>query len=76
MSNDPHPCNDPNIGPIEFLQAIMHDDLFSYAIRMKAAKYLALIKAQAPQPDATILIRDPHGDRYLKQFPFLKAYMQ
>jgi hypothetical protein len=49
-SSSPHPCDAPDIGPIEFLQVVMHDDLFSISIRMKAAKHLALIEAKPLNP--------------------------
>jgi hypothetical protein len=28
-----HPCNDPNLSPEEFLQAVMHDDTFSMPLQ-------------------------------------------
>jgi hypothetical protein len=63
-SSSDHPCNDPDLEPVEFLQAIMRDELFSISIRMKAARYLALIEARAYQPDAIIRIPDPVGYKY------------
>jgi hypothetical protein len=71
-----HPCNNPNLSPEEFLHAVMHDDTFSIAVRVKAAKALTLIHTKAPQPPITIRIRDPYGDQYIDRFPMLKAYIQ
>jgi hypothetical protein len=62
------PCNAPGITPIDFLESIMHDDTFSYAIRMKAAKHLAMIAARAPQPFAMIRISDPVSDEYITRY--------
>ena len=49
-----HPCNNPNLSPIEFLEAVTHDDTFSIALRAKAAKALTLIHTKAPVPPITI----------------------
>jgi hypothetical protein len=59
-----HRCNDPTLTPIEFLQAIMRDGSFSINIRMRAARYLALIEARAYQSAVCIRIPDPVGDEY------------
>ena len=52
-----HPCNNPNLSPIEFLEAVMHDDTFSIALRAKAAKALTSIQTKAPVPPITIHIK-------------------
>ena len=69
-----HPCNNPNLSPIEFLEAVMHDDAFSMAVRVKAAKALTLIHTKAPQPSVTIRIRDPYSYEYLARYPWLKEF--
>jgi hypothetical protein len=63
-----HPCNNPNLSPIEFLEAVMHDNTFSIALRAKAAKALTLIHTKAPVPPITIHIKDPYSHEYLKEF--------
>ena len=65
-----HPCNNPNLSPIEFLEAVMHDDTFSIALRAKAAKALTSIQTKAPVPPITIHIKDPYSPR----FPWLKEF--
>jgi hypothetical protein len=75
--HDPErPWNRPDISPIELLQEVMRTDLLSMPLRMKAAKYLAFIEAQAPQSACTIRIPYDYSDEYLKRFPFLKEYIQ
>src|SRR5262245_25255072 len=69
-----HPCNNPNLSPIEFLEAVMHDDTFSIALRAKAAKALTAIHSKAPQPPITIQIKDPYSHEYLTRFPWLKEF--
>ena len=69
-----HPCNNPNLSPIEFLEAVMHDDTFSIALRAKAAKALTLIHTKAPVPPITIRIKDPYCHEYLARFPWLKEF--
>ena len=69
-----HPCNNPNLSPIEFLEAVMHDDTFSIALRAKAAKALTLIHTKAPVPPITIHIKDPYSHEYLTRFPWLKEF--
>lgn len=69
-----HPCNNPNLSPIEFLEAVMHDDTFSIALRVKAAKALTLIHTKAPVPPITIHIKDPYSHEYLTRFPWLKEF--
>ena len=44
----PHACNDPNLSPIEFLQAVYRDPLFPMSIRIDAAK--ALLPFTEPRP--------------------------
>jgi hypothetical protein len=68
---DDRPFNDPNIGPIAFLEACMHCETLSYALRLKAARYLAMIAAGSPQPSATIHLRDPVCWDYVRRFPNL-----
>ena len=68
------PCNNPNLSPIEFLEAVMHDDTFSIALRAKAAKALTLIHTKAPVPPITIHIKDPYSHEYLARFPWLKEF--
>jgi len=70
-----HPCNNPNLSPIEFLEAVMHDDTFSIALRAKAAKALTLIHTKAPLPPITIHIKDPYSHEYLARFPWLKEFV-
>ena len=69
-----HPCNNPNLSPIEFLEAVMHDDLWSISVRVKAAKALTLIHTKAPVPPITIHIKDPYSHEYLTRFPWLKEF--
>jgi len=69
-----HPCNNPNLSPIEFLEAVTHDDTFSIALRAKAAKALTLIHTKAPVPPITIHIKDPYSHEYLTRFPWLKEF--
>src|SRR6516164_3236828 len=69
-----HPCNNPNLSPIEFLEAVTHDDTFSIALRAKAAKALTLIHTKAPVPPITIHIKDPYSHEYLARFPWLKEF--
>jgi hypothetical protein len=69
-----HPCNNPNLSPIEFLEAVMHDDAFSIALRAKAAKALTSIHTKAPVPPITIHIKDPYSHEYLARFPWLKEF--
>ena len=69
-----HPCNNPNLSPIEFLEAVMHDDTFSIALRAKAAKALTSIQTKAPVPPITIHIKDPYSHEYLTRFPWLKEF--
>ena len=69
-----HPCNNPNLSPREFLEAVMHDDTFSIALRAKAAKALTLIHTKAPVPPITIHIKDPYSHEYLTRFPWLKEF--
>src|SRR5215510_12883043 len=69
-----HPCNNPNLSPIEFLEAVMHDDTFSIALRAKAAKALTLIHTKASVPPITIRIKDPYCHEYLARFPWLKEF--
>jgi hypothetical protein len=66
-----HAYDDPDLGPIQFLEAVMHEDTLSIALRMKAAKHLALIAAKAPQSSVTIRIPDPVSDEYIRRFPWL-----
>ena len=68
------PYNNPNLSPIEFLEAVMHDDTFSIALRAKAAKALTLIHTKAPVPPITIHIKDPYSHEYLARFPWLKEF--
>jgi hypothetical protein len=63
------PCNDPTLTPEEFLQAVMHDDLCSMALRIRAAKALADIHSKAPVPPITIRLRDPVCYEYQPRFP-------
>ena len=69
-----HPCNNPNLSPIEFLEAVMHDDTFSIALRVKAAAALTSIQTKAPVPPITIHIKDPYSHEYLARFPWLKEF--
>jgi len=69
-----HPCNNPNLSPIEFLEAVMHDDTFSIALRAKAAKALTSMQTKAPVPPITIHIKDPYSHEYLTRFPWLKEF--
>src|SRR6516164_1407191 len=69
-----HPCNNPNLSPREFLEAVMHDDTFSIALRAKAAKALTSIQTKAPVPPITIHIKDPYSHEYLTRFPWLKEF--
>jgi hypothetical protein len=49
-----HEYNKPGIGPIEFLQAVMHDVRVKHKNRRKAAKALAdlqIFHAKEPRPD-------------------------
>src|SRR5215831_5593386 len=69
-----HPCNNPNLSPIEFLEAVMHDDTFSIALRAKAAKAVTLIHTKAPLPPVTIRIKDPYCHEYLARIPWLKEF--
>jgi hypothetical protein len=66
-----HPCNDPDIAPIQFLEAVMHDDAFSIAVRMKAAKHLASIAGGIPQSSCTLHIPDPYSQEYIARYPRL-----
>jgi hypothetical protein len=66
------PYNKPNLSPIEFLEAVMHCDTLSIALRAKAAKALTLIHTKAPVPPITIHIKDPYSHEYLTRFPWLK----
>jgi hypothetical protein len=67
----PHPCDDPGLSPTEFLIRVMHDDLFSYSLRVKAAAALTAIEAKAPIPPITIRIKDPFCYEYAARFPGL-----
>src|SRR5215470_6859457 len=69
-----HPCNNSNLSPIEFLQAVMHDDTFSMPLRARAAKALTSIHTKAPVPPITIHIKDPYSHEYLARFPWLKEF--
>src|SRR5262249_28007873 len=69
-----HPCNNPNLSPIEFLEAVMHDEPFSMALRVKAAAALTSIQTKAPVPPITIHIKDPYSHEYLTRFPWLKEF--
>ena len=69
-----HPCNNPNLSPREFLEAVMHDDTFSIALRAKAAKALTSMQTKAPVPPITIHIKDPYSHEYLTRFPWLKEF--
>jgi hypothetical protein len=69
-----HPCNNANLSPIEFLEAVMHDDTFSIALRAKAAKALTSIQTKAPVPPITIHIKNPYSHEYLTRFPWLKEF--
>ena len=68
------PYNNPNLSPIEFLEAVMHCDTLSIALRVKAAKALTSIHTKASQPPVTIYIKDPHGYEYLARYPWLKEF--
>jgi hypothetical protein len=61
--------NDPDLGPIEFFEAIMHEDTLSYALRMKAEKLHASVIAGARQSSVIIHIPDPVSDEYIRRFP-------
>jgi hypothetical protein len=69
-----HPYNNPNLSPIEFLEAAMNCDTLSIALRVKAAKALTSIHTKAPQPPITIHIKDPYSHEYLARFPWLKEF--
>jgi hypothetical protein len=71
-----HPCNAPDLTPIEFLEAVMNDQTFSIALRLKAAKYLTMIATREPQPSATIRIPDPMSDYYIRRFPWILETIQ
>src|SRR6516164_73970 len=54
-----HPCNNPNLSPREFLEAVMHDDTFSIALRAKAPEQVntnsqskSRIRPDNPQPSS------------------------
>jgi hypothetical protein len=68
------PYNNPNLSPIEFLEAAMHCDTLSIALRVKAARALTSIHTKAPQPPVTIRIKDPYSHEYLARFPWLKEF--
>src|SRR5262245_29509875 len=36
-----HPCNDPDLGPLEFLLAVMREPTFPISVRIKAAEAAA-----------------------------------
>jgi hypothetical protein len=63
-----HPCNDLNLSPIEFLQAIALDQTFSPSIQRRARMYLAMIHAREWQPRAILHIPDPTSYEYLLMF--------
>ena len=69
-----HPCNNPNLSPIEFLEAVMHDDTFSMPLRVKAPAALTSIHTKAPQSPITIHIKDAYCHEYLARFPWLKEF--
>ena len=66
-----HPCNAPDLSPIAFLEAVMHDDTFSISVRMQAAKHLASIAGRIPQSSCTLHIPDPYSQEYIARYPRL-----
>jgi hypothetical protein len=69
-----HPCNDPNLSPEEFLQAVMADQTFSMSIRVQAASGLVwsqYARTVSITPSTSLFIPEPYCHEYLVQCPWL-----
>ena len=50
----PHPCNDPSLGPLEFLYAVMRDTTFPMSVRIDAAAKLLPFTESVPRPAKSV----------------------
>ena len=48
LTGSAHPCNDPSLNPLEFLQAVYRDPLLPMSIRIDAAR--GLLPYTEPRP--------------------------
>jgi hypothetical protein len=68
-----HPCNDPNLSPEEFLQAVYQDQTFSMSLRVRAASGLVwsqYAKSVLHTPATSMFIPEGYSAELMARYPW------